>query len=482
MKQKILSLLLVFGLSLSIPAAAAGPLPFTDVSSDLWYYTYVKDLYDAGVVDGTTPTTFSPQGDVTLGQALKLILLSAGYSEPEQSGEHWASGYYALASERGFLPSDLNLELDDAIPRVKLADIAVLVLGFQRTGTENPFADTDNNAALILYDHGIFTGLESDGKTVFRPDRGITRAEMSTVIWRIQQLRLTPSDPNTPETPEPKPDPEPDPKPDPEPDPEPDPKPEPDPEPNPPVDNRPTFQWGQYTIPIAESIPRNRYDNTLFVKDDKGLIRYESADYTSRMGIDVSRYQNNIDWAKVKEAGVEFVFIRLGYRGYGTGAIVRDAYFEQNIRGALAQGLDVGVYFFSQAITPEEGAEEARFCLENLKGYNITYPIVFDWEPYPDSYNARTKGLDDKVLTQCAVSFCETVKNAGYKPMVYANLTYFYRHFDMDQLAGYPLWLAQYNAKPSFYYHFDIWQYSSTLEIPGIDGDVDMNVQMIPKN
>ena len=102
MKQKILSLLLVFGLSLSIPAAAAGPLPFTDVSSDLWYYTYVKDLYDAGVVDGTTPTTFSPQGDVTLGQALKLILLSAGYSEPEQSGEHWASGYYALASERGF--------------------------------------------------------------------------------------------------------------------------------------------------------------------------------------------------------------------------------------------------------------------------------------------------------------------------------------------------------------------------------------------
>lgn len=469
MKQRIVSLLLLLALLLSVPAAAAGATPFTDVNTSDWFYTYVKDLYDAKVVNGTTPTTFSPDGNVTLGEALKLILLAAGYQEPVQSGTHWASGYYAMASERGFLPADLNLELDDAIPRGALADIAVLVLGFQRTGTGNPFADTDSNAALVLYDHGIFTGLEENGRLVFQPERTITRAEMSTVDWRILQLHLDPNKPSQPQQPEQPTTPS---------TPE---TPSTPSTPSTPETPRETFTWGNYTIPIAPSVPRRDVDPSLFIKDDKGFLSYESSTYTSRMGIDVSRYQNNIDWAKVKEAGVEFVFIRLGYRGYGTGAIVRDAYFQQNIQGALEQGIDVGVYFFSQAISPEEGAEEARYCLENLRQYNITYPIVFDWEPYADSYNARTKDLDDETLTQAAVAFCETVRNAGYQPMVYSNLSYFYRHFDLEKLAGYPLWLAQYNSKPSFFYHFDIWQYSSTLSIPGIEGDVDVNIELVPK-
>ena len=141
--------------------------------------------------------------------------------------------------------------------------------------------------------------------------------------------------------PDPKPDPEPDPEPDPKPEPDPDPKPEPDPKPDPEPDPDPTeyFTWGNHQIPIASKIPVNSYDKTLFQKNDKGYITYESDKYTSRIGIDVSRYQGEIDWKQVKDAGVEFAIIRLGYRGYGTGKIVTDTYFHKNIKGALAQGL-----------------------------------------------------------------------------------------------------------------------------------------------
>ena len=134
-----------------------------------------------------------------------------------------------------------------------------------------------------------------------------------------------------------------------------------------------------------------------------------------------------------------------------------------------------------------------------LKGYQITYPIVFDWEPYDSSLEPRTEDLDDKVLTQCAVAFCEAVKAGGYQPMVYANPNYYYLHFDMNQLINYPLWLAHYNTFTNFYYHFDMWQYSdgsyvvgpdgtfvpndekNPVIVPGIEGYVDLNIHFIPK-
>ena len=230
-----------------------------------------------------------------------------------------------------------------------------------------------------------------------------------------------------------------------------------------------------------EEIPKNTYDNNLFQVNENGFLTYDSDEYTCKIGIDVSRYQGSIDWAAVKSAGVDFAMLRLGYRGYGTGRIVLDTYFYQNLQGALANDIEVGVYFFSQAISPEEGAEEAQFCLNALEGYSITYPIVFDWEPYPSGTGARTEGLDDKILTQCAVAFCDEVENAGYQSMVYSNLTYFYLHFDLNELINYPFWLAQYNSRPSFYYHFDIWQYGDSGSVPGIDGNVDLNIHFVPK-
>ena len=144
MKQKILSLLLLccLSFSLAVPASAASSLPFSDVPSNIWYYTYVKDLYDSKVINGTTATTFSPQGTVTFGQALKLILLAAGYEEQAPTTTHWASGYYRLASQKGFLPSNLNLTLDQPITRLQIASIAVRTLGLTRTSSKSPFSDT----------------------------------------------------------------------------------------------------------------------------------------------------------------------------------------------------------------------------------------------------------------------------------------------------------------------------------------------------
>ncbi|MDY3992426.1 MAG: GH25 family lysozyme [Evtepia sp.] len=450
MKQKILSLLLLccLSFSLAVPASAASSLPFSDVPSNIWYYTYVKDLYDSKVINGTTATTFSPQGTVTFGQALKLILLAAGYEEQAPTTTHWASGYYRLASQKGFLPSNLNLTLDQPITRLQIASIAVRTLGLTRTSSKSPFSDTTDQSALILYDHGVFTGVETETGLLFKPNDNITRAEVSAVIWRIDQLE----EENTPTTPAP-----------------------------PAEETGDYFYFGGKKVYVVEELPKSTYDNSLFQVNENGFLTYDSDEYACKIGIDVSRYQENIDWAAVKGAGVQFAMLRLGYRGYGSGALVMDPYFQQNIQGAQANGIEVGVYFFSQAITPEEGAEEARFCLNALKGYHITYPIVFDWESYDSSLEPRTDGLDDKILTQCAVAFCEEVEAAGYQSMVYSNLTYFYLHFDLNQLVDYPLWLAQYNSRPSFYYHFDIWQYSGTGKVPGIDGNVDLNIHFIPK-
>ena len=448
MKQRLLSLLLacVMAISLAVPAAAAKTMNFSDVKRSDWFYSNVKDLYTWGVINGTTNTTFEPQGTVTFGQALKMILLAAGYSEQKPTDTHWASGYYQLAAQKGFLPKKLNLKLDDPINRKLIAQIIVKTLDVSRTGAELPFSDTGNKDALILYDYGIFTGEKDEkGNLLFKPNSNITRAEISAVIWRLYNLELPPEEP----------------------------------EPTPTGDY---FTFGGKKVYIVEDLPKNTYDNDLFQVNEQGFLTYNSDDYTCKIGIDVSRYQGTIDWAQVKEVGVDFAILRLGYRGYGTGKIVLDNTFYQNLEGALENDIEVGVYFFSQAISPAEAEEEAQYCMNALKGYDITYPIIFDWEDPNGSGEVRTDELDDKVLTQCAVAFCEAVKAGGYQPMVYSNLTYFYLHFDLNELVNYPFWLAQYNATPSFFYHFDMWQYGDAGIVPGIDGKVDLNIHFIPKN
>ena len=170
--------------------------------------------------------------------------------------------------------------------------------------------------------------------------------------------------------------------------------------------------------------------------------------------------------------------IRIGGRGYGNGQLYEDTNFEENIEGALDAGLDVGVYFFSQAISVEEAREEAAYLLERIAPYDITYPVVFDWEVIGKS-NARADNLDTDTLGACANAFCEAVAAAGYEPMIYVSLNTGYLKYDLRQIDQYDLWLAEYDDAPTFYYNFQMWQYTSSGTVAGIDGDVDLNLSFV---
>lgn len=223
-----------------------------------------------------------------------------------------------------------------------------------------------------------------------------------------------------------------------------------------------------------EGLPKNRYDPACFFEED-GIRRYESDTLEGVPGIDVSSHQTDIDWLQVKEAGIEFAMIRLGYRGYATGELALDEYFERNIQEAQAAGIQVGVYFFSQALNEEEAVEEAQYVLYWLENYDITYPVIFDWEEV-NAAEARTNEMNMLLLTSCAKAFCQTIEEAGYRAGVYFNQAYGYQQFNLLSLKDHIFWLAQYEAVPTFVYNFQMWQYSNSGSVPGIEGPVDLNI------
>ncbi len=214
--------------------------------------------------------------------------------------------------------------------------------------------------------------------------------------------------------------------------------------------------------------------------DQSGHPTYTGDGYQVLRGVDVSEHQHEIDWAQVAASGVDYAYVRLGYRGYTEGGIFEDPYFKANVEGALANGLQVSVYFFSQAITVQEAIEEAEFVLERIKDYNITLPVVFDWEKINGETAARTDTLDFNILNDCAVAFCDTVKNAGYAPAIYFNRHLGYYGYDLSRMTDYAFWFAlPESAFPNFYYAVDMWQYSFTEQVPGICEPTDMNLMFI---
>ena len=235
-----------------------------------------------------------------------------------------------------------------------------------------------------------------------------------------------------------------------------------------------------YRAELLENVPRNTYDfSKLHTDEQTGFKTYEDEEngVTSRIGIDVSEFQGeDIDWKQVRESGIEFVIIRLGYRAYGeTGELVLDDMFDRNMQGALDAGLDVGVYFFSQAITPGEAVEEAEFVLEHVRGYEIDGPIVYDTEEIKGD-TARTDNNTRQEFTNYCKVFCDTIEQAGYDPMIYANMKWMAFTLDMEQLADYDFWYADYHDVPQCPYDYEIWQYSETGAVPGINANVDLNV------
>lgn len=233
--------------------------------------------------------------------------------------------------------------------------------------------------------------------------------------------------------------------------------------------------FGEIWVPVLSEVPACSHNLEQIVQRNGMNYYLEDSSITSRFGIDVSTHQNEIDWETVASAGVDFAMIRLGYRGYGSGALVADERFEENMTGALAAGIDVGVYFYSQAISVEEATEEAEMVLSMLEGYDITYPVVYDWEIVTTDI-ARTDDVPVEVLTDCTIAFCDTIAEAGYTPMVYQNKRTSLLKLDLRELTQYDFWLAEYNEEASYYYDYDMWQYTAEGRIPGIEGDVDLNI------
>lgn len=239
-------------------------------------------------------------------------------------------------------------------------------------------------------------------------------------------------------------------------------------------------EGNSYDAPLLSDVPKCTYDFEHLETDETTGYKYyvdKENGVTAKFGIDVSEFQGeDIDWEQVRDSGVEFVIIRLGYRAYGeSGELVLDAMYEQNIKGALDAGLDVGVYFFSQAVSAAEAVEEAEFVLEHLKPYKISGPVVYDTEEIKWDAARTDKNTDQEFTNYCKI-FCETVEYAGYHPMIYSNMKWMAYTLDMTELSEYDFWYADYHEIPQCPYDYRIWQYSESGAVPGINANVDLNL------
>ena len=440
-KPRIAAIAMALALCLFSQPAANAASGFSDVPKNAWFYQNVTELAAAGVVNGYPDGSFRPGGSVTTAEALKLILLAAGYSQQAGNSSHWAAGYASLATSTGMLLPDEVRNLDASASRLMIAKLTAQSLGLSQSAAESPFADARSGWATALYEKGIMIGSTESGQRLLLPANDIKRSEISAIVWRARNYRAQ----RTTET---------------------------------------FAFWGR-NIEVLDGVARNNYTPSAFSTDENGRVHYNGSGVTTRHGIDVSQWQGDIDWKKVKASGVDFAILRVGGRYYGknSSGIYSDTTFVQNIQGATAAGIDVGVYFFSTAVTPAEAVEEANYVLDKIKGYTIKMPVVYDWEVNSTEY--RNYGLDAATLNACANAFTARVQAAGYTPMIYYNNNIGYFSYDLRRLPDCPRWLAEYHTTtpniPTFYYDFAMWQYSDKGKVDGISGGVDLDIQFIRK-
>lgn len=234
-----------------------------------------------------------------------------------------------------------------------------------------------------------------------------------------------------------------------------------------------TEEW----VMLSPYLTKNTYDFTR-MEDKAGLKRYlENGKKISYVGVDISKQNGDVNFNSVKTAGVDYVMIRLGGRGYSTGQISLDENFKKNIEGAVESGLDVGVYFYSQAITQEEAVQEVNFVIQNLEPYraNVKYPIAFVME-FVANDTARIDGLSKEDKTNIATSFLEGVKAAGYVPMLYGDKEWLIKEIDLAKLQSYDVWLTQEEDIPDYPYQYAMWQYATDGVLNGVTGDANLNI------
>ena len=237
-------------------------------------------------------------------------------------------------------------------------------------------------------------------------------------------------------------------------------------------------EGGTIWVYAAENLEEFPLDRSLFSVTD-GNASYAGDGWTLRRGIDVSEHQNDIDWIAVRESGVEFALIRCGWRGYGGGSLNEDVTFRTNAEAAAAAGIEVGAYFFSQATSVMEAAEEAVFTAKILDGLQLDLPVYFDWENI-GTEPARTDDTDAHTVTMAALEFCRLLATEGYDTGIYTYIPNVYYRYELDNLQGIDIWMGDPGNAPEFVYDHHIWQYSFTGSVPGIEGDVDLNVMYIP--
>ena len=208
--------------------------------------------------------------------------------------------------------------------------------------------------------------------------------------------------------------------------------------------------------------------------DTTEITRMQEGKNNAKFGIDVSKWNKEIDWDRVKQAGVEFAIIRLGYRGATTGALVEDPYFEKNMKGAASAGIPVGVYFFTQAVDAVEAVEEASMVITLCKDYKLDYPVFIDTEGLGG--NGRADGLDIEARTGVCDAFCKTIEGAGYRAGVYSSRNWYNGMLDVSVLNDYIIWLAEYRDSPLYQGYYHMWQYTSGGKVDGIEGNVDFNL------
>ena len=257
------------------------------------------------------------------------------------------------------------------------------------------------------------------------------------------------------------------------------------------ADSENTIVTEEYELPVLDVAPKKIVIASKDEKEDpkkievnkgtakdttasEAIARYETNE--TSLGIDVSTWNGKIDWKKVKEAGIKFAMIRIGFRGYQSGQIMMDNTFYQNIQGALANNINVGVYFFTAAVSESEAREEAAWVAEVIKNYDISYPIAYDIEIFGNREDTRMKGLTDHQITNNTLAFCDYIRNKGYTPMIYSYLNAFNNKLEVGRFGSNRVWLAHYADSTSYKGNYHMWQYTSSGSVPGITGRVDMNV------
>lgn len=234
-----------------------------------------------------------------------------------------------------------------------------------------------------------------------------------------------------------------------------------------------TEEW----VLISPYLTKNTFDFTK-MEDKAGLKRYmENGRKTSYVGVDISKHTGKVSFDRIKAAGVDYVMIRIGSRGYSTGQISLDENFKENIEGAIAAELDVGIYFYSQAVSQDEAIQEVNFVVQNLEPYraHVKYPVAFNMG-FVSNDRSRIEGLSREDKTTVTSSFMEGIRASGYVPMIYGDKEWLIREIDLTKLQDYDIWLSQEEEIPDYPYRYSMWQYNTDGVVNGIDGGADLNI------